>query len=103
MEALYENPFQQHEENLVDTHQDDQEILQQNQDQQLEDGHMAENDEREGSISDLPTEEDSVQGSQDSISECDAVKSAISDQHSDHDDQEYLVLNPQRRILLLRS
>jgi len=23
MEALYENPFQQHEENLVDTHQDD--------------------------------------------------------------------------------
>ena len=60
MEALYENPFQQHEENLVDTYQDDQEILQQNQDQQVEDN-MAENDEREGSISDLPTEDSSMQ------------------------------------------
>jgi len=94
MEALYENPFQQHKENLDDICQDDQDILQQNQDQQAEDGHMVEDDEREGSISDLPTEEDSVQSSQDSISECDAVKSAISDQHLDHDDQEYLMLKP---------
>ena len=78
MEALYENPFQQHEENLVDTHQDDQEILQQNQDQQLEDGHMAENNEREGSISDLSIEEDNMQVTQESnvpISESDDDKS----------------------------
>ena len=32
MEALYENPFQQHEENLKDTHQDAHKISQQNQD-----------------------------------------------------------------------
>jgi len=32
MEALYENPFQQHKENLEDTHQDAQENLQQDQD-----------------------------------------------------------------------
>ena len=101
MEALYENPFQQHEENLVDTHQDDQEILQQNQDQRLEDGHMAENDEREGFISDLPIEEDSVQGSQDSILECNAVNSAISDQNSDHGDQEYLVPNPEKESFVV--
>jgi len=44
MEALYENPFQQHTE-ILDTCQD----------QQVEDGHMAEDDEREGSISDLLT------------------------------------------------
>ena len=32
MEALYENPFQQHKEKLKYTHQDDQETLQQDQD-----------------------------------------------------------------------
>ena len=32
MEALYENPFQQHKENLEDTHPDAQETLQQDQD-----------------------------------------------------------------------
>ena len=84
MEALYEKPFQQHIEILEDTCQD----------QQVEDGHMAVIDEREELVSDLPTEEDSVQGSQDSILECNAVNSAISDQNSDHGDQEYLVLNP---------
>ena len=53
---------------------------------------MAENDERESFVSDLPIEEDSMQGSQVSISECDVVKSAFSDSY--RDDQEYLVLNP---------
>lgn len=60
MEVLYENPFQQHEENLETSHQDDQGILQQNQDQQVED-HMAEIDEREEFVSDLPTEDSSMQ------------------------------------------
>ena len=32
MEALYENPFQQHEERLEESHQAAQETLQQNQD-----------------------------------------------------------------------
>ena len=94
MEALYENPFQQHEENLVDTHQDDQEILQQNQDQQAEDGYMAKNVERENDISDLPTEDSSMQVSPMQIAECDNVRTAISDQHSDYNDQAYLVLKP---------
>jgi len=87
MEALYENPFQQHEENLEDSHQDAQEALQQDQDL----GTM-ENDEREGFVSDLSIEEDNMQESQVSISEGDKVKSAI----SDSDDQEYLVLNPMK-------
>ena len=51
MEALYENPFQQHTEILEDTCQD----------QQVEDGHMAVNDEREELVSDLPTEDSSMQ------------------------------------------
>ena len=83
MEALYENPFQQHTE-ILDTCQD----------QQVEDGHMAENDEREGSISDLPTEEDSMQGNQVSSSEGDKVRSAISNLDSDRDEEDNLVLNP---------
>jgi len=88
MEALYENPFQQHTE-ILDTCQD----------QQVEDGHMAVIDEREELVSDLPTEEDSVQGSQDSILECNAVNSAISDLNSDRDDQTYLVLNPESLVV----
>lgn len=51
MEALYENPFQQHTKILEDTCQD----------QQVEDGHMAEIDEREELVSDLPTEDSSMQ------------------------------------------
>jgi len=89
MEALYENPFQQHEENLEDSHQHAQETLQADQDLST----MG-TDEREGSISDLSIEEDSMQGNQVSISECDKVKSAISDLNLDRDDQDYLVLNP---------
>lgn len=50
MEALYENPFQQHKES--DTCQDAQETLQQDQDLST-----IENDEREGFISDLSIEE----------------------------------------------
>ena len=91
MEALYENPFQQHKENLEDTHQDAQETLQQDQDLST-----MENDEREGFISDMSIEEDNMQESQVSISECDKVKSDISDLDSNHDDQEYLVLNPMK-------
>ena len=89
MEVLYENPFQQHEENLEDSHQDAQEILQPDQDLST----MG-TDEREGSISNLSIEENSMQGNQVSISECYKVKSAISDLNSDRDDQDYLVLNP---------
>jgi len=55
-----------------------------------------ENYEREGLISNLSIEENNMQESQVSISECDKVKSAISDLDSDHDDQEYLVLNPMK-------
>ena len=98
MEALYENPFQQHKENLEDTHQDAQETLQ--PDQNL---HTMENDEREGFISNLSIEEDSMHDSQVSISKCDKVKSAISNLDLDRDDQEYLGLNPMKEILLLRS
>ena len=43
MEALYESSFQQHTEILEDTYQD----------QQVEDFHMAEDDERRSFISDL--------------------------------------------------
>ena len=89
MEALYENPFQQHKE---DTYQDAQENLQQDQDLST-----VENYEREGFISDLSIdEENSMQESQVSISECDKVKLAISDLDSDRDDVEYLVLNPMK-------
>ncbi len=68
MEALYENPFQQHTEILEDTCQD----------QQAEDFHMVENDERENVVSDLSIEEDSMQVTQESnvpISESDDDKS----------------------------
>ena len=51
MEVLYENPFQQHIEILEDT----------SQDQQAEDFHMAEIVEREELVSDLPTEDSSMQ------------------------------------------
>ena len=100
MEALYENPFHQHKENLENSHQDDQDILQQNQDQQAEDGHMAENDERDD-ISDLPTEGNSMQVSPVLIVECDNVQSAISGLHSDCDDQAYLVLNPEKESFVV--
>ena len=53
-----------------------------------------ENDEREGFVSDLSIEEDNMQESQVSVLECDKFKSAILDLDSDHDDQEYLLLNP---------
>ena len=82
MEALYENPFQQHEENLVDSHEDAQEILQLDQDLST----MG-TDKREELVSDLPTEENQ-------IAECDNVRTATSELHSDCDDQEYLVLKP---------
>ena len=68
MEALYENPFQQHTEILEDICQD----------QQAEDFHMVENDERENVVSDLSIEEDSMQVTQESndpISESDDDKS----------------------------
>lgn len=65
---MYENPFQH-------TCQNDQDILQQNQDQQVEDN-MAENDERENDISDLPTEDNSMQVSPVLIVDCDNVQSA---------------------------
>jgi len=55
MEALYENPFQQHKESLVDTYQDAQENLQQDQDLST-----MENDEREGLISDLLIVDDNI-------------------------------------------
>ena len=74
MEALYKNPFQQHIENLEDTHQDVQGNLQQDQDLST-----VVDDEREGFISNLSIGEDSMQGSQVSILECEKVKSAISD------------------------
>ena len=51
MEALYENPFQQHKENLEDT----QETLQKDQDLST-----MENDEREGFVSDLSIEGDNM-------------------------------------------
>ena len=89
MEALYESSFQQHAENLEDTYED----------QQVEDFHMVENDERESFVSDLSIEENNMQGSQVSISECDNVQSAISDLHSDCDDQEYLVQNSTVEII----
>lgn len=57
---------------------------------------MAESDERESVVSDLSIEDDSMYESQVSISECDKVKSAISDLDSDYEDQEYLVLNPMK-------
>ena len=75
MEALYENPFQQHKENLEDTCPDDQDVLQKNQDQQVEDN-IAENDERENDISDLPTKDSSMQVSPVLIVDCDKVQSA---------------------------
>ena len=59
----------------MDTHQDDQEVLQQSQDQQVEDN-MAENDERENDISDLPTEDSNMQVSPVLIVDCDNVQSA---------------------------
>jgi len=57
---------------------------------------MAESDERKSVDSDLSIEEDSMQGSQVLILECDNVKSPISDSDSDCDDQENLVLNPMK-------
>ena len=63
------------------------------QDQDLS---TVEEDEREGFISDLSIEEESMQESQFSISECDKLKLASSDLDLDHDDQEYLVLNPMK-------
>ena len=78
MEALYENPFHQHKENLENSHQDDQDILQKNQDHQAEDGHMAENDERENDISDLPTEDNTMQVSPVLIVDCANAQSATS-------------------------
>lgn len=169
MEVLYENPFQQHEENLEDSHRDDHENLQQDQDlstvgnekilhldsqqelhemdqqyeenlytpsleinedthclnkikqkvlsplsedeidlllrglvpaqvnadQQVEDGHMAENDEREGPISDLPIEEDIIQIEED--------RTATSVLDSDCDDQAYLVLNPEKEGFVVET
>ena len=91
MEALNENPFQQHKENLEDTHQDAQENLQLDQDLTT-----VENYEREGFISDLSIEEDSMQESQVSILECDKVKSTISYLDSNRDDQKYLGLNSKK-------
>ena len=66
MEALYENPFQQYTKILEDTCQD----------QQAEDGYIAENDERKNDISDLPTEDSSMQVSLVLIVDCDNVQSA---------------------------
>lgn len=60
---------------------------------------MVENDERESFVLDLPTEEDNMQGNQVSISGCDNVNLAISDLHSDCDDQEYLVLKSAIEII----
>jgi len=91
MEALYENPFQQHEENLEDSHQDAQEILQPDQDLSA----MG-TDEREELVSCLPTEEDSMQ-----VADSDNDHSPISDQHSDCDDQAYLVLNPEKESFVV--
>lgn len=91
MEALYENPFQQHKESLEDTYQDAQENL-----QQVQGLSTIENDGRQGFISELLTAEDNMQGNQVPISDCDKVKLAILDLDLDRDDQEYLVLNPMK-------
>ena len=56
---------------------------------------MAENDEREGPISDLPTEEDSMQIEED--------QTATSVLDSDCDDQEYLVLNLERENFVVET
>lgn len=91
MEALYENPFQEHKENLEDTHQDAQETLQPDQDLST-----VENDEREGFILDMSVEEDNMHEIHVSVLECDKVKSVISDLDLDRDDQDNLVLNPMK-------
>lgn len=91
MEALYENPFQQHKENLEDTCQDAQENLQQDQDLST-----VEDDEGEGFIPYLSIEEDIMHESQVSILECDKVKSIISNLDSNRDDEDNLVLNPMK-------
>lgn len=91
MEALYKNPFQKHEENLEDSHEDAQETLQQDQDL----GTM-ENNESEGFVSDLSIKEENMQEIQVSISEGDKVMTVVSNLDSDSDDQEYLVLNPMK-------
>ena len=57
---------------------------------------MAENDERENDISDLPTEDSSMQVSPVLIVDCDNVQSVTSELHSECDDQAYLVLNPEK-------
>lgn len=82
MEALYENPFLQHKES--DTYQDDQENL------QVQDLKTIENYEREGLTFNLLIVEDSMQGNQVSILDCDKVKLTNSDLDSDHDDKEDL-------------
>ena len=65
-------------------------------DQQVEEFHMAESDERKSVISDLSIEEDNMQGSPVLLSECDNVKSTLSDPDSDYGDQENLVLSPMK-------
>lgn len=55
-----------------------------------------ENDEWEGLILYLLIADDSMQGNQVSISDCDKIRLAISDLDLDHDDEEYLVLNPMK-------
>ena len=47
--------------------------------------------------------EDSMKENQVAISDCDKVKLAIPDLDSYCDDEEYVVLDPRRRDLLLRS
>ena len=82
MEALYENPFQQHTEILEDTYQD----------QQVEDLYTVENDGRQGFISDLiETKDDEVP-----ISDSNKVKLPDQDLGSKCDDEEYVVSDPMK-------
>jgi len=91
MEALYENPFQQHKESLEDTCQDAQEIS-----QEAKDLCTVENGVRQGLILDLLAAEDGMKENRVPISDYDKVKLAIPDLDSDCDAEDYVVPNPMK-------
>ena len=93
MEALYENPFQQHREILEDTYQD----------QQAEDICTFENDGRQGLISDMIGIKNDMWGKEVPTSNCDEAKLANPDLDLKCDDEQYVVPDPMKRFLVLRS
>ena len=93
MEALYENPFQQLREILEDTYQY----------QQAEDLCIVDNDGRQCLISYLIATKYGMQENEVSISDCDKVEMANPDLDLKCDDEQYVVPDPMKRFLVLRS